>query len=603
MFGIPKDRYEKISLMVASLPSTPGIYQYYDDAGKIIYVGKAKNLKKRVGSYFNREPESGKTRILIRRVFDIKHIVVETEEDALLLENNLIKKYQPRYNVLLKDDKSYPWICIKNEPYPRVFQTRNIIKDGSEYFGPYTSVKMVRTLLDLFKQMYPLRTCNYDLFPKNIAEGKYKRCLEFHLGNCKAPCEGLQKEGEYLKYIENIRDILKGNINGLLLQLKDYMISLAEEYKFEEAQQVKGRIETLSKYQSKSTIVNPNIHDVDVFSILSDENAAYINFLKIINGSIIQAHTIEYRKKLDESEDELLTMAIVEIRERLKSQSKEVIVPFIPKVKLANIQFVVPKIGDKKSLLELSQRNVKYYQLEKLKQQANYFKKPKQSYVLELAQKQLRMDKLPIHIECFDNSNIQGSHPVAACVVFKNGKPSKRDYRHYNIKTVTGPDDFASMEEVVYRRYSRILEENSALPNLVVIDGGKGQLSIAVNVLKQLNIFDKVSIISIAEKLDEIYFPGDSVPLYLDKNSSTLKLIQNLRNEAHRFGLSFHQDKRSKAALSSQLEHIPGIGEKTIELLINHFKSVDNIKKADINDLKKVVGNKRAENIILFFNK
>lgn len=603
MFGIPEDRYNSILEMVSVLPSSPGVYQYYDDKGKIIYVGKAKNLKKRVSSYFNREPENGKTRVLIKRIFDIKHIVVETEEDALLLENNLIKKYQPRYNVLLKDDKSYPWIVIKNEPYPRVFQTRTIIKDGSEYFGPYTSVRMVRTLLDLFKQMYPLRTCNYDLSEKNIKAGKYKRCLEFHLGNCKAPCEGLQSLEDYQKQIDHIRDILKGNINGLLMHLKDYMISLADEYKFEEAQEVKKRIEILSGYQSKSTIVNPNIHDIDVFSIISDDNSAYINFLKIINGAIIQAHTIEYKKKLDESEDELLSLAIVEIRERFQSYSKEIIVPFVPEIKLNNIQYIVPKIGDKKSLLELSQRNVKYYQLEKLKQQANFLKKPKSSFVLELAQKELKLSKLPMHIECFDNSNIQGTHPVSACVVFKNGKPSKKDYRHFNIKTVSGPNDFASMEEVVHRRYLRMLEEGSSLPQLIVIDGGKGQLSVAVEVLKRLGIDDKVAVISIAERLEEIYFPGDSVPLYLDKNSSTLKLIQNLRNEAHRFGLTFHQDKRSKAALSSQLTNIPGIGEKTIEILINHFKSVDNIKKASFKDLKDVVGEKRAENIILFFKK
>ncbi len=603
MFGIPEERYNKILELVAVLPTTPGVYQYYDDKGKIIYVGKAKNLKKRVSSYFNREPENGKTRVLIRRIFDIKHIVVQTEEDALLLENNLIKKYQPRYNVLLKDDKSFPWIVIKNEPYPRVFQTRTIVKDGSEYFGPYTSVKMVRTLLDLFKQMYPLRTCNYDLSEKNIKAGKYKRCLEFHLGNCKAPCEGLQSAEDYQKQIDHIRDILKGNINGLLIHLKDYMISLADEYKFEEAQEVKKRIEVLAGYQSKSTIVNPNIHDVDVFSILSDDNSAYINFLKIINGAIIQAHTIEYKKKLDELEEDLLALAIVEIRERLQSFSKEVLVPFIPKVKLNNVNFVVPKIGDKKSLLELSQRNLKYYQLEKLKQQANYFKKPKSSFVLELAQKELRLTKLPLHIECFDNSNIQGAHPVSACVVFKNGKPSKKDYRHFNIKTVSGPNDFASMEEVVHRRYLRMLEEGSSLPQLIVIDGGKGQLSVAVEVLQRLGIDKKVSIISIAEKLEEIYFPGDSVPLYLDKNSSTLKLIQNLRNEAHRFSLTFHQDKRSKAALSSQLTNIPGIGDKTIELLINHFKSVENIRKASFSDLQSVVGKKRSENIVLFFKK
>lgn len=601
MLGIPEERYNHLQSLVSVLPSSPGVYQYFDEAEKIIYIGKAKNLKKRVSSYFNREPDNGKTRVLIRRIRDIKHIVVESEEDALLLENNLIKKYQPRYNVLLKDDKSFPWIVIKNEPYPRVLQTRQLIKDGSEYFGPYTSVKMVRTLLDLFKHLYPLRTCNYDLSEENIKKGKYKRCLEFHLGNCKGSCEGLQSAEDYQKQIDHIRDILKGNIGGLLRYLKEYMMELAAEFKFEEAALIKKRIELLSGYQSKSTIVNPNINNVDVFSILSDSKSSYINFLKVSNGAIIQAHTIEYRKKLDESESSLLSLAIVDLRDRLQSFSPEIIVPFIPETPIKNASFTVPKIGDKKKLLELSERNVKYFRLEKLKQEANYLRTPRHIQLLETVQKDLRLNKLPLHIECFDNSNIQGAYPVAACVVFKNGKPVKKEYRHFNIRSVEGPDDYTSMEEVVFRRYSRMLEEGSSLPQLIVIDGGKGQLSSAVKVINELNLQNKVSIIAIAERLEEIYYPGDPVPLYLDKNSPTLKLIQNLRNEAHRFGLTFHRNKRSKGALQSQLESVPGIGAKSVEQLLNHFKSVANIKDASLKELASVVGQTRAKNIIEFF--
>lgn len=601
MLGIPESRLKKLQLLVSSLPSTPGVYQYFDDSGKVIYVGKAKNLKRRVASYFNREPENGKTRVLIRRIRDVKHIVVETEEDALLLENNLIKKYQPRYNVLLKDDKSFPWIVIKNEPFPRVFQTRKLIKDGSEYFGPYTSVKMVRALLDLFKHLYPLRTCNYDLSEKNIKAGKYKRCLEFHLGNCKAPCEGLQSLEDYQKQIDHIRDILKGNIAGLLRYFKNYMMELASEFKFEEAEIIRKRIELLSGYQSKSTIVNPNINNVDVFSILSDKKSVYVNFLKVYNGAIIQAHTGEYRKKMDERETDLLSLAIVDFRERFKSASPEIIVPFVPATSIKGTSFTVPKIGDKKKLLELSQRNVKYFRLEKLKQEANFLKTPRHVKLLETVQKDLRLNKLPVHIECFDNSNIQGAYPVAACVVFINGKPSKKDYRHFNIQTVEGPDDYASMQEIVYRRYKRMLDEGTSLPQLIVIDGGKGQLTSAVKVLTDLKLMDKVSIIAIAERLEEIFYPGDSVPLYLDKNSPSLKLIQNLRNEAHRFGLAFHRDKRSKGALQSELESIPNIGAKSIEQLLKHFKSVANIKNASLDDLKEVVGNTRAQSIINFY--
>ncbi|GAO31289.1 excinuclease ABC subunit C [Geofilum rubicundum JCM 15548] len=455
------------------------MYQFFDENDRIIYVGKAKNLKRRVASYFNREPDNGKTRVLVKKIQDIKHIVVNSEEDALLLENNLIKKYQPRYNVLLKDDKTFPWIVIRNEPFPRVYQTRQYIKDGSLYFGPYTSVVMVRALIDLFRHLYPIRTCRLQLTQENISKGKFKRCLEFHIGNCKAPCEALQTEAEYQVYIDEIKSILKGNIQSVIRYLKDYMMDLARDYKYEEAEEIKQRIKLLSGFQSKSTIVNPKIDNVDVFSILNDDKSAFINFLKVLNGAIIQAHTVELKKRLNESEKELLSLAIVDIRERFQSNATEIIVPFLPEVALNGVDFTIPQIGDKKKLLELSERNVKYYRLEKLKQAANQLKTPKHIQLLETLQKDLRLNKLPVHIECFDNSNIQGAYPVAACVVFKNGRPARKDYRHFNIKTVEGANDFASMEEVVFRRYRRLKEEGSSLPQLVIIDGGKGQLGSA----------------------------------------------------------------------------------------------------------------------------
>jgi excinuclease ABC subunit C len=588
--------------MVAVLPPNPGVYQFFDEGGLIIYVGKAKNLKRRVASYFNREPDNGKTRVLVRKIWDIKHLVVDSEEDALLLENNLIKKYQPRYNVLLKDDKTFPWIVIRNEPFPRVYQTRQLIKDGSFYFGPYTSTAMVRGLIDLFRHLYPLRTCRLQLTDENIVKRKFKRCLEYHIGNCKAPCEGLQQAEEYQIYIDDIKNILKGNIGNVIRYLKEYMHKLAAEYKFEDAEIVKQRIKLLSGFQSKSTIVNPKINNVDVFSILSDEKAAYVNFLKVLNGAIIQAHTIEFKKKLDESDIELLSLAIVEIRERLQSNSQEIIVPFMPEVLLAGIEFHIPQKGDKKKLLELSERNVKYYRLEKLKQEANNLKTPRHFQLLDTVQKDLQLKNLPVHIECFDNSNFQGSFPVAACVVFKNGKPSKKDYRHFNIKTVEGPNDFASMEEVVKRRYKRMVEEGSPLPQLIVVDGGKGQLSSSLAALESLGLAGKIAIIGIAKRLEEIFYPGDSVPLYLDKNTPTLKLIQHLRNEAHRFGITFHRDKRSKAAFVSQLESIPGIGSKSLELLMRQFQSLSGIRSASTAELAEIVGAKRAQAVKDYFN-
>jgi excinuclease ABC subunit C len=589
--------------LIRVLPDSPGVYQYFDESEKIIYVGKAKNLKRRVASYFNKKPENAKTRILVRKIRDIKHIVVNSEQDALLLENNLIKKYQPRYNVLLKDDKSFPWIVVKSEPFPRVFSARKIIKDGSEYFGPYTSALMVKTLIDLFRQLYSLRTCRLALTEENISKGKFRVCLEYHIGNCKGPCEGLQPESEYLEYIEEIKTILKGNVSLILKYMKESMMKLADEYRFEEAEEIRKKFNILEGFRSKSTIVNPKINNVDVFSIIEDEKNAFVNFLKVVNGAIIQAHTIEYKKKLDENVETLLPLAIADIRERLHSNSPEIIVPFKPDVEFNDAKFFIPKIGDKKKLLELSERNVKYYRLEKLKQQANQTKVPIEVRLLETAKKDLRLDKLPVHIECFDNSNIQGHHPVAACVVFKNGKPSKRDYRHFNIKTVEGPNDFASMEEVVYRRYSRLKNEGESLPQLVVIDGGKGQLGSAVKILRDLKLDDKIAVIGIAKKLEEIFYPGDPIPLYLDKNSPSLKLIQHLRNEAHRFGITFHRNKRSGAFLKSRLDEIQGIGAESIRKLIERFGSAKGVEKASKEELTDVVGESRADKIVEFFKK
>ncbi|GLB50766.1 excinuclease ABC subunit UvrC [Neptunitalea lumnitzerae] len=590
-----------IALQLDTLPDSPGVYQYYDKDGKILYVGKAKNLKKRVSSYFHKNHEYGKTRVLVKKIADIKHIVVPTETDALLLENNLIKKYQPRYNVMLKDDKSYPWLCIKNERFPRVFSTRNVIRDGSEYFGPYTSVKTVRVLLDLIKGLYPLRTCNYDLSREKIDAGKYKVCLEYHLGNCKGPCEGYQSVQEYDNQIKAIREIIKGNFKDSLQHFKKQMKELAADMQFEEAQKIKEKIEVLENYQAKSTVVNPRISDVDVFSIVSDESYGYVNFLQVSYGSIIRSHTIEMKKKLDETDEELLALAIAEIRNRFHSQSKEILVPFEVAIgEMARI--TIPKLGDKKKLLELSERNAKFYRLERFKQVKVTDPDRHVNRIMAQMKKDLRLSVEPRHIECFDNSNIQGTNPVAACVVFKNGKPSKKDYRHFNIKTVEGPDDFASMEEVVFRRYKRLLEEGEPLPQLIIIDGGKGQLSSALKSLDLLGLRGKIAIVGIAKRLEEIFYPGDSIPLYLDKKSESLKVIQYLRNEAHRFGITFHRNKRSKAAINSELEAISGIGEKTIEDLLRAFKSVKRVKEASLEQLIAVVGASRAKKVYEHFH-
>lgn len=590
-----------IEIQLSTLPNNPGVYQFYDRDDKMLYVGKAKNLKKRVSSYFTKNHEYGKTRVMVKKIERIHHIVVPTESDALLLENNLIKKYRPRYNVLLRDDKSYPWICIKNERFPRIFPTRKLIKDGSEYFGPYTSMKTVRTLLDLIRSVYPLRTCNYDLSQEKIDSGKYKVCLEFHLGNCKGPCVGLQEAEEYHQQISDIRDIIKGNFKSSLHYFKREMKSLAADMKFEEAQRVKDKIEVLENYQVKSTIVNPKINNVDVFSIVSDEAFAYVNFLQLSHGSIVRSHTLEIKKKLAENDKELLQLAILEIRDRFKSESKELYLPFKVTVE-PHLKVTVPQLGDKKKIVELSERNAKFFRQERFKQISIIDPERHVNRVMAQMKKDLRLSEEPRHIECFDNSNIQGSNPVAACVVFRDGKPSKKEYRHFNIKTVEGPDDFASMEEVVYRRYKRLMDEKQPLPQLVVIDGGKGQLSSALKSLEKLGLRGTIAIIGIAKRLEEIYFPEDPIPLYLDKKSESLKIIQQLRNEAHRFGITFHRNKRSKAAITSELEAIEGVGKKTAQDLLKTFKSVKRIKEASIEDLTEAVGMARAKKVFETFH-
>jgi excinuclease ABC subunit C len=579
--------------IISSLPEKPGVYQFLDSSGIIIYVGKAKNLKKRVISYFTKN-QSGKTNALLRRTEQIRHIVVDTETDALLLENNLIKKHQPRYNILLKDDKTFPWICIKNEPFPRVFSTRNIYKDGSFYFGPYTSGLMVKMIVTLIRQLYQLRTCSLNLTRENITSRKFKVCLEYHIGNCKGPCVGNQEAQEYSGNINQIRDILKGNISSVIDHLKSLMATYSRDLRFEEAQKVKEKIEILSKYKSRSTIVSSTIRNVDVFGYTEDGGSAYINYLKVSHGAVIQVFTIELKSRIDEEKESLLSTGIVEIRQRLGSDSNEVIVPFKPDIQIDKLKYTVPEKGDKRKLLDLALRNAIYYKLDQKKKNSEKTQEARTGKNLEKVMKDLHMPELPVHIECFDNSNISGSNPVAACVVFRNGRPSKKDYRHFNVKTVTGPDDFSSMEEIVYRRYKRMIEESHKLPQLVIIDGGKGQLSSALKSLTKLNLQDRVTMIGIAKKLEEIYFPGDSIPIYLDKNTYTLKLIQQLRNEAHRFGINFHRDKRSSEMTKSVLDQIKGIGPKTKEILLKHFGSFDKILSASPEELVELVGVKKA---------
>ncbi len=593
---------DNISRILQSLPSNPGIYQYFNKDGIIIYIGKAKNLKKRVHSYFNKDQTlNGKTLALVKNIEDIRFIITETELDALLLENNLIKKHQPRYNILLKDDKTYPWICIKNEVFPRVFPTRNLIKDGSQYFGPYANVKMMYAVLDLIKQLFKLRNCNLNLSEQNISKNKFKVCLEYHIGNCSGPCEAFQSTSEYNAIISEIREILKGNITSFLKHLKEMMQEYADNYEFEKAQLIKDKIAMLETYQSKSAVVSPTINNVDVFSISIEEEFGYVNFLKVVNGAIIQGHTIELKKKLDESPEQLLELAIGELRQRFNSNAREIIIPFELEMELPGITFTIPIRGEKKTLLELSERNTKYYQLEKKKQTELVDPERHTKRIMEQMKKDLRLTEQPRHIECFDNSNIQGAYPVAACVVFKDGKPSKKDYRHFNIKTVEGPNDFASMEEVIYRRYKRVLEQNEPLPQLIVIDGGKGQLSSALISLEKLGLRGKVGIIGIAKKLEEIYYPGDSLPLYLDKKSESLKVIQHIRNEAHRFGITHHRSRREKGTIKSELTEIKGISHESAQKLLLKFKSVKRIRECKLEELQETLGKAKGSLVFDYF--
>ncbi len=582
-----------IKSTVSALPDKPGVYQFIDSSGTILYVGKARSLRKRVSSYFSKN-QSGKTRVMLSRAADLRHVVVDNESEALLLENSLIKKHQPRYNILLKDDKTYPWICVKNEHFPRVFMTRKLIADGSAYFGPYTSVPAVRTLLELIRHLFQIRTCSLPLTEKSIAEGRFKVCLEYHMGNCKAPCIGLVSEAEYNLQADRIKEIIRGDLSGVTAYLESMMRKYASELRFEEAQKIKEKLDLLSKYRSKSVVVNTSVKNVDVFGCSVEEGSMYVSYMKVVSGAIVQSWSVELKMRMEEDKESLLSTAVTEIRQRVSSNSPEVIVPFMPDIKLDKVRYSVPQRGDRYKLLELANRNAVFFRLDRQKRTAERSKENRTEKNLEKMMKDLHMPVIPSHIECFDNSNIQGESAVAACVVFRNGRPSNREYRHFNIKTVTGPDDFASMEEVIFRRYRRMLDEQKQLPRLVVIDGGKGQLSSAVKSLDALGIRGAVTVIGIAKKLEEIYFPGDSVPLYLDKNSITLKIIQHLRNEAHRFGINFHRGKRSSKMNSSILDEIPGIGEKTKELLLKKFGSVKKLAEASREDLEKVVGAKKA---------
>ena len=589
------DRLNYITSLLSTIPEKPGCYQYYDAKGTVIYVGKAKNLRKRISSYFQKEHENRKTRVLVKQIYDLRYIVVDSEADALLLENNLIKQYRPRYNVLLKDDKTYPSIVIKNEPFPRIFQTRNIIRDGSLYYGPYSSVHFIRTLLHLIKELYPIRNCKHALTPEAIGSGKYKVCLQYHIKRCKAPCVGMQLAEEYNRNIADIKEILKGNSSKVSELLLERMKVLAEEMRFEEAQEVKRQYDLVESFRLKSTVV-PMLHNVDVFSLDENETSFFINYMHVGSGAIVQVYTIEYQKKLDDEQKEyVLGLGIVEMRERFRSHANEIIVPFIPEgVFPEGISFTVPQRGDKRKLLELSLQNAKQYKVDKLKRSEKFNPEQRATRLLTTIQKDLHLPVLPMQIECFDNSNIQGTNPVAACVVFKKAKPSKKDYRHFHIKTVVGPDDFASMREIVTRRYTRLLEEKAQLPQLIIIDGGKGQLNAATEVLRELNLLGKITIVGLAKRLEEIFYPGDPFPLVLDKTSETLKVIQHLRDEAHRFGITFHRHMRSKGQIVSELDTIKGIGEKTKEALLKKYKSVKRIREVPSAELEELIGKKKA---------
>ncbi len=586
---------------VNKLPDNPGVYQYFDESGVIIYIGKAKNLKNRVLSYLNKSNQSNKTRILVNKIADLRYIVVNSEQDALLLENNLIKKYKPRYNILLKDDKTYPWICIKKEPFPRVFITRRYVHDGSEYFGPYTSGKFAHILISLIKSLFKLRTCNLALNQKSVYDNKFKVCLEYHIGNCLAPCIGRIQQEEYDEFIIQVRNILKGNLSAVVEVITRKMKAYAEDLHFEEANQMKEALEAIKSYQAKSTIVRTTINDTDVFSYVEDEKYAYVNFLRIVHGAVIQVHTIELEKKIEEEKEALLSFAIFEIRQLVNSNSKEIIVPFYPDVQLEGLQYIIPQRGDKKQLLELSERNVNYFKLDRDRQRS--LKKEDSIYnILKTIKLELKLPTLPHRMECFDNSNIQGTNPVASCVVFIDGKPAKREYRKFHVKTVVGADDFASMEEIIYRRYSRVLNEALELPDLIVIDGGKGQLHSAVNSLKKLDLYGKIPILGLAKQMEEIYFPEDKDPYLLAKNSIALKTLMHIRDEAHRFGITFHRKLREKAQIKSIISEIKGIGKNTETILLQEFKTVENIKSKTIQELSALIGRKRAEIIFRYFH-
>jgi len=590
----PLDVREKVRL----LPHTPGVYQFFDADGTILYVGKAKDLRHRVGSYFAKDHADGKTRLLVRKIVDLRVIHVPTEFEALLLENSLIKEHQPRYNILLRDDKSFPFIRIRNERFPRVEGMRNPEHDGSEYFGPYASVRTMKTVLGLVHKLYKLRSCNYDLSSKNIAAGKFKRCLEYHIGNCKGPCEGLQDEAEYTTNMVQVREIVKGRVSGLLKVMKPLMHAHAEKLEFEAAEDYRQKIERLESYHSKSIVVNPDIGDVDIYGLVSDPNSTYVNYMRVIDGAVVHGITIELKRRLEETDVEMLQLAIAELRTRYHSLAPEAIVPFDPEIEVPGLSFTVPQRGDKLKLLELCERNVRYFMLDKQKQEKLTDPEGATTRTLEQLKQDLRLSELPRHIECFDNSNTQGTDPVSACVVFKDAKPSKKDYRHFNIRTVEGPDDFASMTEAVERRYSRLVTEGEPLPQLIVIDGGKGQLSAALEALDRLGLRGKIAIIGIAKKLEEIYFPGDPYPLHIDKRSSSLKVIQHMRNEAHRFGITHHRGKRSKRIVRTGLEEIPGIGPGTAQKLLKRFGSIKGIREAMPEDVVAEVGAKKAEVVL-----
>jgi excinuclease ABC subunit C len=588
------DVREKVKL----LPHSPGVYQFFDADGKILYVGKAKDLRHRVSSYFAKNHTDGKTNLLVRKIVDLRVIHVPTEFEALLLENSLIKEHQPRYNILLRDDKSFPFIRIRNERMPRVEAIRNPEEDGSEYYGPYASVRTMKTVLGLVHKLYKLRTCNYDLSQRNIEKGKYKRCLEYHIGNCKAPCEGLQSEAEYTAHMGQVREIVKGRVAGLLRVMKPLMHEHADRLEFEAAEDYRRKIEQLESYRAKSIVVNPDIGDVDIYGLVSDPGSTYVNYMRVIDGAVVHGITIELKRRLEETDVEMLQMAIAELRSRYHSLAPEAIVPFDPEIEIPGITFTVPRIGDKKKLLELCERNVRYFMLDKQKQEKLTDPEGATTRTLEQLKQDLRLSELPRHIECFDNSNTQGTDPVSACVVFRDAKPSKRDYRHFNIRTVEGPDDFASMEEAVERRYSRLVTEGEALPQLIVIDGGKGQLGAALNALERLGLRGKIAVIGIAKKLEEIYFPGDPYPLHIDKRSSSLKVIQHMRNEAHRFGITHHRGRRSKRIVRTGLEEIPGIGPGTAKKLLTRFGSIKGIREAMPEDVVAEVGAKKAEVVL-----